>query len=229
MALAFFDLDRTLLSVNSATLWVRREVALGFVRKRDAIRAALWLARYQLGFVNAEGLVEEAVAQLKGSRVADVKDRTRRFFEAEVKPTYRPGGLEALALHRGRGDGIVMLTSSSLYLSELVGADLGISELLCTRFEADAQGLHTGRVVGRACFGTGKLAYAQESAARHGVALEACTFYTDSFSDLPVLERVGRPVAVNPDPRLRRLASKRGWPVTDWGVPEGDVRRGEVA
>jgi HAD superfamily hydrolase (TIGR01490 family) len=229
VALAFFDLDRTLLSVNSATLWVRREVALGFVRKRDAFRAALWLARYQLGFVNAEGLVEEAVAQLAGTRVADLKARTRRFYEAEVKPTYRPGGLEALAWHRGRGDRPILLTSSSLYLSELVAADLGIEEILCTRFEADAEGFHTGRVVGRACFGAGKLAYAQASAARHGVALEDCTFYTDSFSDLPVLERVGRPVAVNPDPRLRRLATKRGWPVTDWGTPEGDVRRGEVA
>jgi HAD superfamily hydrolase (TIGR01490 family) len=229
VALAFFDLDRTLLSVNSAALWVRRELALGFLRKRDAIRAAFWLAHYRLGFVDAERLVEEAVARLKGSRVADVKERTRRFFEAEVKPTYRPGALEALSLHRDRGDRVAMLTSSSLYLSELVGADLGIDEILCTRFEADAAGFHTGRVVGRPCFGAGKLAYAQEAAARHGVALDACTFYTDSFSDLPVLERVGRPVAVNPDPRLRRLANKRGWPVTDWGVPEGGVRSGVVA
>jgi HAD superfamily hydrolase (TIGR01490 family) len=219
VALAFFDLDRTLLSVNSAKRWLRREVALGFVRKRDALVAAVWLARYELGFMNAEGLVERAVAQLAGSRVDALRERTRRFFEAEVRPTYRPGALAALAQHRARGDRLVMLTSSSLYLSELVGADLGIEELLCTRFEADAQGHHTGRTVGRACFGSAKLAYALESAARHGVRLADCTFYTDSFSDRSVLERVGRPVAVNPDPRLRRLAGQRGWLVTDWGSP----------
>ena len=229
MAVAFFDLDRTLLAVNSGTLWVRREVALGFLRKRDALRAALWLTRYQLGFASAEKMVEDAVAQLKGTPAGPLRDRTRRFFEAEVRPTYRPGGRQALEEHRARGDALVMLTSSTNYLSELVAAELGLGEILCNRLEVDQSGRHTGRVVGRVCFGAGKLSYADETARRHGVPLEACSFYTDSFSDLPVLERVGRPVAVNPDPRLRRLALRRGWPVVDWGEPEGDVARGQVA
>ncbi|MEW5740915.1 MAG: HAD-IB family hydrolase [Myxococcota bacterium] len=229
MAVAFFDLDRTLLAVNSGTLWVRREVALGFLRKRDALRAAVWLARYQLGFASAEHMVEEAVSHLEGSPAEALRERTRRFFEAEVRPTYRPGGRQALVMHRERGDRLVMLTSSTNYLAELVAAELGLDEILCNTLEVGADGLHTGRVVGRVCFGAGKLPYALDAAARHGVALEACSFYTDSFSDLPVLERVGRPVAVNPDLRLRRLALRRGWTVTDWGEPEPDAARGQVA
>ncbi|GMU60711.1 MAG: phosphoserine phosphatase [Myxococcaceae bacterium] len=229
MTVAFFDLDRTLLAVNSGTLWVRREVALGFLRKRDALRAALWLARYQLGFASAEKLVEDAVAQLAGSPAEPLRERTRRFFEAEVRPTYRPGGRQALEHHRQRGDRVVMLTSSTNYLAELVADELGLDEILCNTLEVGPDGRHTGRVVGRVCFGAGKLPYAQDAAQKHGVALEACTFYTDSFSDLPVLERVGRPVAVNPDPRLRRQAGRRGWTVTDWGEPQADGARGEVA
>lgn len=229
MALAFFDLDRTLLAVNSGVLWVRREVALGVLRKRDALRAAVWLARYQLGFASGEQMVTEAVAQLTGSPAAPLRERTRRFFEAEVRPTYRPGGQQALATHRARGDRLVMLTSSTNYLAELVAAELGLDEILCNTLEVGADGLHTGRVVGKVCFGAGKLAYALDAAKRHGTTLEACTFYTDSYSDLPVLERVGRPVAVNPDPRLRRLAARRGWAVTDWGEPDSKPAHGRVA
>lgn len=229
MALAFFDLDRTILAVNSGTLWVRREAALGFLRKRDALRAAVWLARYQLGFASAEAMVEEAIAQLRGTPAAPLKQRTARFFEAEVRSTYRPGARQALEQHRARGDRVVMLTSSTNYLSELVAAELGVEEILCNTLEVDAAGLHTGRVVGRVCFGAGKLTHASAAAQRHGVPLEVCTFYTDSFSDVPVLEQVGRPVAVNPDLRLRRLAQRRGWTVTDWGEPEGEAARGQVA
>ena len=83
----------------------------------------------------------------------------------------------------------------------------------------DAEGLHTGQPLGEVCFGEGKRLHAEAYAAEAGVPLSACAFYTDSYSDLPVLEVVGRPVAVNPDRRLRREALRRGWPVVDWGVP----------
>ncbi len=105
----------------------------------------------------------------------------------------------------------------SLYLSELVAEELGLDDVLCNRFEVDDSGAHTGRPVGTLCFGAGKLGYAEAYARDRGVSLADCWFYTDSFSDLPVLERVGHPVVVNPDPRLRREAERRGWPVEWWG------------
>jgi phosphoserine phosphatase len=83
---------------------------------------------------------------------------------------------------------------------------------MCTRLEAQ-DGRLTGRVVPPVCVGTGKIVWAERFAAEHDVDLSASFFYTDSISDLPLLERVGHPVAVNPDPRLRRLAAARGWPV----------------
>lgn len=223
MSIAFFDMDKTVLSVNSGALWVRREVALGHLSKRTALKAMLWLARYQLGFASAEEMVAEAVSQIRGTGSAELRDRTLRFFEEEVRSAYRPGALEALREHRAKGDHLVMLTSSTNYLAELVARDLQIERVLCNRLEVDARGVHTGRVEGRICFGEGKLVHALDEAQRHQVSLEACSFYTDSFSDLAVLERVGRPVAVNPDPRLRRHAARRAWKVVDWGEPLGKV------
>jgi phosphoserine phosphatase len=112
-----------------------------------------------------------------------------------------------------------MLTSSSNYLADRAAKDLGFEEVWCNRLEVDAQGFHTGRTTTGVCFGQGKLTAARRAAEDHGTMLSACTFYTDSYADLPVLEAVGRPVAVNPDLRLRRKAWRRGWEIVDWGRP----------
>lgn len=219
MGVAFFDLDRTLLAVNSAVLWVRAEVAAGHVRRRDAARGALWFARYQLGWVPEPAELARAVALLAGTDAEALRARTRAFYLQAVRGRYRPGALAALAEHRRRGDRRVLLTSSSGYLADLVAAELDLEATLCNRFELDAGGRHTGRTLGPLCFGEGKRAHAEAYAREAGVPLADCAFYTDSFTDLSVLEVVGHPVAVHPDPRLRREAARRGWPVVDWGVP----------
>lgn len=217
MRLAFFDLDKTILAVNSGSLWVRREVALGHLSKRKALRAAGWLVQYTLGFASAEAMVEDAVREVKGSSAADLRERTTRFFHEEVKQTYRPGALEAIEQHRRAGDRLVMLTSSSHYLAELVASDLRFDAVCSNELEVDALGLHTGLVVGGVCFGPGKVRHASRAAERFGGAVGDAAFYTDSFSDVAVLELVAQPVAVNPDPRLKRRAQQRGWRVVDWG------------
>ncbi len=217
MTVAFFDLDKTLLAVNSGALWVKRERALGFLSAWQAARAAVWLGRYHLGLAAAEEMIEIAVAQLTGQPEAPVAARTQAFFEATVRREYRIGGLRALASHRARGDRVVLLTSSSNYLAGHVAAELGLDGVLCNTLDVAADGTFTGKVRGGVCFGRGKLVHATDYAARAHVRLADCAFYTDSYSDLAVLEAVGRPVAVNPDPRLLRHARRLGWPVEDWG------------
>ena len=178
---------------------------------------------YRLGFARAESVVEEAAAELTGTRAADLPERTARFYEQEVRKTFRPGGLQALAEHRAAGDRCVLLTSSSNYMSELAQQELKLDAILCNTMAVDEEGLHTGKIAGRVCFAAGKLVHASGEAAAHGVELRDCAFYTDSYSDLSVLEVVGRPVAVNPDPRLRRHAMRAGWRITDWGTPVDGV------
>jgi HAD superfamily hydrolase (TIGR01490 family) len=219
VAIAFFDLDLTLLSVNSAGLWVRSERRRGHISSWQALRAASWLARYRLGFSSMERAIGEAISTLRGQSEREVRERTVRFYEDRVRRAFRPGGLAALADHRRAGDRCVLLTSSSNYISELVTRDLGLDGAVCNRFEVDGAGRYTGRSAGPLCFGRGKLDGALALARAQGVDLSACTFYTDSFSDLPALLAVGAPVAVNPDYRLRRWARRRGWPIVDWGMP----------
>jgi HAD superfamily hydrolase (TIGR01490 family) len=219
VGVAFFDLDRTLLAVNSASLWIRREVALGHVSRLDALKAAAWMAGYHLGLAEAEHLVTDAVSRLAGTDADAYQRRMKDFFELTVRHRYRPGALEALKLHRARGETCVILSSTTGYLADLIGAELGFDAVLCNRFERDASGLLTGRLQERVCFGRGKLFHAKTLAAARGERLEASTFYSDSASDLPVLEEVGTPVAVNPDPRLKRTAERRRWRIVDWGEP----------
>lgn len=219
MAIAFFDLDKTLLAANSATLWVRRELAVGNLRKREGLQAAVWLGLYQFGFARMDALVARAIATIAGTREDDIRERTRVFYQEQVRLLYRPGALAALGQHRSAGDRLVLLTSSSEYLSKLVAEELRLDDILCNRFEVDGSGRHTGRAIGMLCFGAGKLGYARGYAAGAKTELKDCSFYTDSYSDLSVMEQVGKPVAVNPDVRLRRFAARRGWPVVDWGKP----------
>ncbi|HXX30926.1 MAG TPA: HAD family hydrolase [Myxococcaceae bacterium] len=218
MSIAFFDFDETLIVGNSGRLWVRRELRSGHITRAQALRAAAWMVRYRMGFATMEDALRTAIRSLRGTPEETIRRRTREFYEEEVRPLYRGGARRAVALHRGRGEACVLLTASSLYLSELVRADLGLDDVLCTRFQVQ-QGVHTGEPEGWLCFGAGKLRYAEEYAAGRGVELDACTFYTDSYSDLPVLERVGCPVVVNPDRRLRRVARRRGWQAVEWGGP----------
>lgn len=220
MSIAFFDLDKTLLSVNSGSLWIRRELELGHISRLQALHASWWLARYHLGFVSMQDALVRAISFLEGTVEAHLRERTIAFYEERVRSRFRPGALRALEEHRKQGDRLVLLTSSTGHLSELVARDLGLDAVLCNRFEVDDAGLHTGRPLGEVCFGIGKRFYAQRYADEAGVPLSACAFYTDSYSDLPVMEVVGRPVAVHPDRRLRREALRRGWPVVSWGVAD---------
>lgn len=219
VAIAFFDLDRTLLATNSGRVWLRRELKLGHISRWQAAQAAFWLVRYALGFSKLEPAVKRAIGTLAGLEERGLRERSREFYESAVRASFRPGGLSALEQHRAAGDRLVLLTASSLYIAELVADQLKLDAVLCNRLEVGFDGRYTGKPLGEICFGSGKLEHAAAFAKGAGSSLAESTFYTDSYSDLPVLAAVGRPVAVNPDARLRREARRRGWPVVDWGQP----------
>lgn len=215
-AIAFFDLDRTLISVNSLTGWMRREVRLGHLSKRRAVQGAAWVGAYRLGFSRMEGLIRKAMSDLAGADEAILRARTREYFDKELVHRIRPGAHAALQQHRTQADRLYLLTASSCYLADAVVDALGLDGALANRFEV-VDGRLTGRPIEPVCYGQGKADLARGLAAQHGVDLAHCAFYTDSYADLPAMELVGVPVAVNPDPRLLRLAKQRGWRTEDWG------------
>lgn len=214
--IAFFDVDRTLLDINSASLWVRRELRTGRLTRALAAKAVGWTFLYELGFARIEQVLEDAVRTLRGQEEADMIARVAAFFEEEVASRIRPGAIRAIERHRRAGDAIALLTSSTRYLCGHVGRAVGAEHILSNALEVDPDGRFTGLTVKPLCFGPGKLTHASRLADQLTARLEDCAFYTDSYSDVPVLERVGHPVCVHPDPRLRREAFRRGWPIELW-------------
>ncbi len=214
-AAAFFDLDGTLLTVNSARLWIRRERRLGRITTWQVARAALMLGGYRLGVLDMESALREALATLEGVPEGTIREATHAWWREEVRPFVAPGARPVLDAHRRAGEPRVLLTSSSPYASEMAREDFGLDDVLCQAYEV-REGRFTGEPVRPLCYGAGKVEAAQAWASGRGIDLGASAFYTDSSTDLPMLERVGRPFAVNPDPRLRRVARARGWPILDW-------------
>jgi len=219
MRIAFFDLDKTIISRNSATLWIRFELAARRITVRQALRATAWLVRYSLGATDMTSQIRLTIASLAGQREADLRERTQMFHAQHIRSLYRPGAIATIETHRHAGEHLVLLTSSSNYLAEEVCRDLRFDDYVCNRFEVDASGRYTGRPIEPLCYGSGKVLLAERYVAARGLGLDRVTFYTDSHSDLPMLEAAGDPAVVHPDPRLRRLARQRGWRTLDWGTP----------
>lgn len=210
---ALFDLDKTLIDVSSASLWFRHEWRAGHLPLSYAARVPLWMIQYSLGIGSLDWIFTQAFALMKGQEHPIIERQVREWFEAEVRDHIRPGGLDAIARHRAAGDRLVVATGSSNYAADLAIEAYGLDEAICTRLEL-AEGRLTGRV--DSAMGEYKCVRAEEWSAAGGIPLARCTFYTDSITDLPLLERVGHPVAVNPQNRLRRVAEARGWPIVDW-------------
>jgi HAD superfamily hydrolase (TIGR01490 family) len=214
-AAAFFDMDRTVLAVNSGTLWLQHLVTHRAITAYNLARALWWLVLYQLALVDGEQVTAEVASTVKGQREADMRRVCNRWFAEKVAHHITPEARAKVEEHRAEGHLLAVLSSSSPYASEPLGERLAIPHVLCTRLEV-TDGVFTGGVSGPVCFGRGKVRVAEAFAREQGVDLAASWFYTDSYSDLPMLERVGHPVAVNPDFRLRRHARARGWPVLQW-------------
>lgn len=214
---AFFDLDRTLIDCNSGRLWVQSEWSAGRLGLREVAWASWWMVRYSLGH---DGGMEEAfaraVATLEDSEEQSFADLTDQWFAERVQERLRPGAAAALARHREAGDRTVVATSGTIYAARAAQRAFGLDDAIGTVLEVE-QGRFTGRIAGMG-YGAAKRTLVEDWAAREGVDLADCAFYTDSISDLPLLEAVGQPVIVHPDSGLSRVARERGWQVVEWGT-----------
>jgi HAD superfamily hydrolase (TIGR01490 family) len=220
---AFFDLDGTLIRGNSGALWVRRERRLGRLSLSQVAEATFMLLLYKLSVVDIEASMRKALQVYKGELEENLNAWTREWYEKDVARLVMPGARRVLELHREAGHSVILLTSSSPYLSAAVGHDLGLDGWVSSCYEV-RQGILTGAPVLPICYGAGKIAHAERLARERDIILEKSYFYTDSFTDLPMLLRVGRPRVVNPDIRLRLYARWRGWPILNWeSTSEEDV------
>lgn len=209
---ALFDIDGTLIARNSAALYMRHLRRTGQARRRDVAQTLYFLARYKLGLLNVERALAVSMSWVVGKPEDAVRADCLEWYAREVRPFVVPAMAATVAAHRAAGHVTAVLTSATRYLAGPLAADLGIEHAIVTQLVV-RDGVFTGEAVRPVCYGRGKIYWAERFADETGVDLSRSYFYTDSVTDLPVLERVGEPRVVNPDPRLRRAAQRRGWPV----------------
>ncbi len=210
---ALFDLDKTLLDASSSQLYARYLYRHGLVGRRELARVVWWGVLSRLGVLDLQALIPRLLASAAGDDEREMRLLCDRWFAEDVIPHVTERGRQRVAEHQAQGHVVAIVSASTQYVVEPTAAYLGFpGQFVCTHLESK-DGHLTGEVVPPVCYGSGKVVWAERFAAEFDVDLSASTFYTDSISDLPLLERVGYPVAVNPDPRLWRLARKRGWPV----------------
>jgi len=212
---AFFDIDNTVLEVNSGTKWIGYQWKTRQLSAWQLGQALLWLAQYRFGLLDYDAMARKVLLRYRGDAVAPIYDEVATWFEREVRWAICSQAREAIESHRAQGHTLVLLTSATPFLAKPVAEILDVPHVLCTKLEVE-DGKLTGKHFEPACYGAGKVLHAEALAAEHGLDLDASHFYTDSISDLPMLERVGHAHVINPDPRLGREAASRGWPVSTW-------------
>lgn len=211
---AFFDMDRTLVRVNTGRLYASWRFRRGETTLRDFARVSWWSLQYTLGVVDADAVSRYAARTLAGREERSFADECRQWYASAVRQHVT--GRARSEVERRHRDGYVVaiLTGSSPYIAAPLAEELGIDHVISSRLVVES-GCFTGDVEAL-CYGPGKVVRALEWAERHAIDLSASAFYTDSLSDLPMLEKVGEPRVINPDPRLRALAKSRGWPIEIW-------------
>lgn len=212
---AFFDVDRTLIRVNTGNLFIRWRYRKGEVGWRDVLRVSRWMAQYTLGIVDTSVVTARALTMVAGMRETTLTEQCAAWYVDEVRQHVSDKAREEVRRRQQQGYTCALLTASTPYIIGPLAEDLGIEHVLCTHLEV-AEGKFTGRYHEPLCYGAGKVARAQRWAQQHDIDLQRSAFFTDSVSDSPMLEQVGEPRVINPDPRLKLRAWRRGWPVERW-------------
>ena len=213
-AAAFFDLDRTLMAGSSAYHFGRAMYKAGHMSRRQIARDAIDQVRFRLQGASdaAVNLLLARVQEgIKGHRVADLARMTPDML-AGILPRVYPQMLDVVRSHQDAGRSCYIATAASQPAAERLSQALVMEGAIGTRWEIE-DGVYTGRLEGPFAYGEGKAEALREFAAARDIDLKASWAYTDAASDLPMLEAVGHPVAVNPDAGLAEIARERGWEV----------------
>ena len=211
---AFFDMDNTVLRVESGMSWVRFLYGRGELSPKMVAKAIYWQALYKLALLDMDAVFTKLTEGLRGDLEADMLAKCEVWYRDHVAPEIAPAARVAIEHHRQAGHLLVLATGSTQYAAGPVARGVGIEHVLSSQLEV-TDGVFTGRPAAF-CFGHHKVKLAEAWAARHDVDLAASYFYSDSYNDLPMLERVGTAVAVNADARLKRHARRRGWAAPRW-------------
>ena len=216
MKLGLFDLDNTLLSGDSDYEWGQFLVDRGVLARAEyEAQNAAYFEQYNSGTLDIHEYLGFALRPLAAHTPQDLARWHGEFMRERILPMITPRARALVRRHLEAGELCAVVTATNSFVTAPIAREFGVPHLIATEPEA-RDGRFTGRVAGTPCFRDGKIRRVDEWLAGLGRRLEDFAdshFYSDSHNDLPLLERVRRPVAVDPDPRLAAEAARRGWPV----------------
>ncbi len=213
MSLAIFDLDNTLLAGDSDYLWGRFLVEQNLVDGEFYARENLrFLHEYEAGTLDILEFLAFSLKPLAEMAPERLSGLHRQFMAEKIQPIILPKALALLDKHREAGDTLLIITATNSFVTRPIANELGIEHLVATEPER-IDDRYTGRVAGIPSFREGKVTRLTEWLHKHGENLAGSGFYSDSHNDLPLLEMVQHPVAVDPDNTLRDHAGACGWPI----------------
>ena len=214
-ALCLFDLDDTLLPLDSDHAWGEFVIRTGWV---DAAlfrrRNNAFYAQYQAGQLDIHAYIAFATEPLRTRSLAEASAAHRRFMQEVITPNLRPAALALVREHQARGDLVALVTATNDFITAPIAQALGIADLLAVRLERGPGGTITGRIQGTPSYREGKVTRVQEWLAQQQAAwadFERISVYSDSVNDLALLEHATDAVATNPSPALEAIARERGW------------------
>jgi len=218
MKLALFDLDHTLLPIDSDQSWGDFTIRLGwtdpvyFKQKNDG-----FYADYVAGHLDIHAYVRFATQAFRERGAAQALAAQQQFMQEVIRPAMRSEALALVEKHRQAGDTLVIVTATNEFVTRPIAQAFGIDHLIAVQLVRDAQGWFTGDIEGVPTLKEGKVQRLQQWLSAQGLtwADVDATFYSDSRNDIPLLERVNHPVATNPDDTLRAVALEKGWPILE--------------
>jgi HAD superfamily hydrolase (TIGR01490 family) len=210
--LAIFDLDNTLLAGDSDVLWTEFLVEQGVLSEDDRRRSDDFYRQYEEGTLDVTEFLEFQLRPLSLQPAEVLHEWRKQFVETHIAPIVLPRGLELLQSHRKSGHYLLIMTATNRFITAPIARLLGVDDLVATEVEMVA-GRYTGRSWGVPCFQEGKIERYRLWLEEQGAVAQRTWFYSDSENDIPLLEEVTDPVAVDPDPALAGYAKQKGWPV----------------
>ena len=218
MKLALFDLDHTLLPIDSDHSWGEFTIELGWTDPASfRERNDNFYAHYQAGTLDIHDYVRFATEAVCVRGPVEAAKAHNRFMDEVIRPRILPEALDLVRSHQHAGDRVLIVTATNEFVTRPIAQAFGVSELIAVELERNAQGWITGEIKGTPSFREGKVVRIEQWLAARGLgwADVQMSFYSDSMNDLPLLEKAQHPVATNPDARLRQLAIQRGWHILD--------------
>lgn len=213
VTLAIFDLDNTLIGGDSDRLWGQFLVEQGLVDGADfAAKNEAFYADYQRGELDIDAYLRFALAPLAQREPDELQRWHTQFMRDKIEPIMLPQAQALLARHREQGHQLLIITATNAFITRPIATALGIEELIACEAEI-IDGYYTGEPSGVPSFHSGKVTRLEQWLASSEHNLAGAWFYSDSHNDLPLLERVDNPVAVDPDPTLRQHAEQAGWKI----------------